>query len=235
MKTKPSSPTPFSWAVPEELQIPPDPLRARLDFHRQACVLTLFEGDVTTTRLVSAMEVAHTLASELTFSTGLLPEEILWWTNTAGGPVYALYQAPRMRKLALQVQAMGEPRRFTIPLPGFIFLCSPGQPPWVFAVKRKPAKLTEPVYKAPLCNVFSDGRSCPGNHKYPTRVEEMVESFFTSFFSATADLMNRSVAFPNSVVDLWQFLDGQKTYPLEDLVRHGTVQDLINMTMRDRR
>lgn len=232
MKAKSSKQPHFSWAVPARLKIPPDPLRVRLDFHSQACVMTLFEGDVAATRMVSAMDVAHTLASELSFSTGLLPDGTLWWTNTADGPVYALYEAPRLRKVALQVQAMGQPRRFTIPLPGLVFLCSPGRPPWVFAVKKKPTKLTDTVYEAPLCNIFEDGRSCPGNHKYPTRVEDTIESFFTSFFSPTANLRGRSLNFPQNVVQLWEFLDGKTKYPLEDMVKHGTVQDLMRMEMR---
>jgi len=222
----------FSWAVPDELGVPPDPLRLRLDFHHQATTITFFNGDTVVTKPVDAMEVAYTLASELSVSTGLLPEGTLWWTNTPGGPVYALYEAPKIRKVALQLQAMGEPRRFTIPLPGLIFLCSPAQPPWVFAVKKKPTKLTDTVYEAPLCNIFHDGRSCQGSHQYPNRVEEMVESFFTSFFSATADLRERSVAFPNNVVDLWKFLDGKPTFPLDDLVKYGTVQDLLRIERR---
>ncbi|GAI49377.1 unnamed protein product, partial [marine sediment metagenome] len=65
--------TGFSWAVPEELGIPPDPLRLRLDFHHQAVEMTFFEGETVTSKVVSAMDVAHALASELSFGSGLLP------------------------------------------------------------------------------------------------------------------------------------------------------------------
>jgi len=215
------------WAIPSELGVPADPLRLRLDFHHQAVVMTLFDPETVERRIVSAMDVSHALASELSFGSGLLPPHTIWWQNTRQGPIFALYEEPRVRRLALQELATSPPRRFTIPLPGLIFLCSPGKPPWVFAVKNKPTKDTDIVYKAPLCNVYADGRTCPGNHRYPTRVADIVESFFISFFSATADMRNRSVKFPNNIILLWEYLNKKKTFPNADLVKHGKVKDLM--------
>ena len=63
----------FKLAVPDELGIPPDPLRLRLDFHHQATVMTYFKGDACVTTMVDAMDVAMALSSELSFGTGLLP------------------------------------------------------------------------------------------------------------------------------------------------------------------
>ena len=219
----------YEWAIPPELGVPADPLRLRLDFHHQAVVMTLFEPETLDTRIVSALDVAYALASDLSFSTGLLPPGTIWWQNTRGGPVFALYVEPKVRRVALQEEAGKPPRRFKIPLPGLIFLCSPGEPPWVFAVKKKPTKETDIVYKAPLCNVFEDGHSCPGNHRYPTRVADIVPSFFMSFFSPTAHLSNRSVMFPQSVVRLWEYLDKKMKFPLDDLVKHGMIRDLMNL------
>lgn len=219
----------YKWAIPEALNVPADPLRLRLDFHHQAVVMTLFEGEAVNTKVVSAMDVAHALASDLSFGTGLLPPGTIWWENTRSGPVFALYVEPKVRKVALQEVANQPPRRFTIPLPGFIFLCSPGGPPWVFAVKKKPTKESDIVYRAPLCNINRNGHSCPGNHRYPERVADIVQSFFMSFFSATADLQNRSQMFPTNIVLLWEFLDKKKTFPMGDLVKHGIVKDLMNM------
>ena len=92
----------FNWAIPEELGVPPDPLRLRLDFHHQATVMTVFNDDKVETKLVSAMDVAHALASELSFCSGLLPPGPLWWKNTKAGPVTALYGKPQVWKVALQ-------------------------------------------------------------------------------------------------------------------------------------
>lgn len=228
ISAKPLSPA-VSWAVPEELGIPPDPLRLRLDFHHQAVVMTLFSGDGVETKIVSAMDVAHALANDLAFCTGLLPEWTLWWRNTREGPIHALYVGGKVRTLAIQPVANQPPQRFKIPLPGLIFLCRPGKPPWVYAVKKKPTRESDEVFKAPLCNVFENGLSCPGSHKYPENVEEVPESFLISFFTATGDVENRSKRFPKSVVQLWQFLDRKKAYPLDDLMPHGTVRDLMEM------
>ena len=76
----------FKWAVPDELGIPPDKLRARLDFYHQALVLSIYDQEVSSTRVVSAMDVAHALANDLAFGTGLLPPGTIWWRNTRGGP-----------------------------------------------------------------------------------------------------------------------------------------------------
>ena len=151
----------FKWAVPKELGIPADPLRLRLDFHHQSTVMTYFQGDVVTTKQVDAMDVAHALASDLSFGSGLLPPDTLWWQNTRGGPVFALYVEPKIWKLALQEDIKKTPQRFTVPLPGLILLCIPGQAPWVYAVKKRPIKETEIVYRAPLANIFSNGRPVP--------------------------------------------------------------------------
>lgn len=219
----------FKWAIPESLEIPPDPLKMRLDFHHQAVVMHWFDGDVAVTKLVSALDVAHALAQELSFSTGLLPANTLWWSNTKEGPVFALWEGPKVWKLALQEEALKPPRRFTCPMPGLIFLCSPGRAPWIYAAKRKPSKMSDLVCRAPLCNIFDDGRVCPGNHQFPMNVGKIPDSFFRSFFSPTADLRRRSVMFPDTVVQLWEFLDGKRGFPLGDLVRHGTVKDLMKV------
>ena len=101
--------------------------------------------------------------------------------------------------------------------------------PWVFAVKKKPTKETNIVYKAPLANIFHTGRACPGSHRFPTRVNEIVQSFFISFFSATADLSHRSVKFPRNVIDLWVYLDKKKRFQKADLVEQSTVRHLMEM------
>ena len=218
----------FRWAVPKELGIPPDQLRLRLDFFHQTTQITYFNGDTVTSYPVDAMECAHALAENLSFSTGLLPENTLWWLNNRGGQVYAIYVEPKTWKLALQEHIDKPPQRFEVPLPGFIFLCSPGTAPWVVAVAKKPTREVDVVYHAPLANVFRNGRSCPGSNKYPERVQDIVHSFFTSFFSSTADLKDRSKRYPKNIIQLWKFLDGKSEFPMDDLVPFGTVADLMN-------
>lgn len=230
-KTMPALAPAYKLAVPAKLKIPADPLRMRLDIHNQTIVMTNFQGDVAESRVVAAMDLAHAIASEMTYTTGFLPAGALWWSNTKAGPVTAVYEEPRIRWVNLKLPDMSTVRRFKMPLPGLIFLCAPGMPPWVYAVKSKPGKTTDVVYKAPLSNIFDNGRSCPGSHHYPADVGKIVDSFFTSFFSEAGSAGNRSQKFPDNIVHLWEFLHNKKEYPLDDLVRHGTVADLMRQEM----
>lgn len=58
-----------------------------------------------------------------------------------------------------------------------------------------------------------------------------MQSFFVSFFSFTANYRNRSVSFPDNIVHLWEHLDNKKKFPMADLVKHGTVKDLMGMEL----
>lgn len=199
----------------------------RIDFYTESVSFTKFDGDISSHMMVSPMDIAHALASELHYSTGLLPENALFWVNTNDGAVTAIYQAPRIRRVALQ-EKIGEPaRRFTLPMPGLIFLCMAGNAPWLYAVKHRPTKEDDPIYKAPLANVFDTGKTCAGSQKYTNNPLETVELFFTSFFTRGADLGNRSQKFPENVIHLWEFIDKKPEFPLDDLVRHGLVKDLM--------
>lgn len=222
----------FQWAVPSTLGIPEDPLKLRLDFHSQAVVMHVFLETETKVKTVSALDIAHALSRELTVSTGLLSPDTLFWCNTRDGEVEGIWVEPGVRTLALQERAGGQPTRYTIPTPGLIFLCKSGTPPWVFAVKRRPTKPTDPVYKAPFYNVFANGRVCPGTHKFPVERGNIPDSFFRSFFSPTGDYDDRSKKHPSTLKNLWKELGGRKTYPLKDLVAHGTVQDLMQADLK---
>ena len=222
------------WALPQSLGVPKDPLQLRLDFFGQAVQMTSFEDQIVTTKVVSAMDVAHALARELDVSSGLLPVDALWWVNTPDGAVVAIWREPQVTRVALQEQFGTPPERFTIPLPGLIFLCKPGQPPWVYAAKKRPTSASEKVYAAPVYNVFKNGRSCPGTHKYPMEVQDQPDSFLRSFFAATGDYDNRSKKHPKSIKALWKWLDGEKSYPLADLREFGTVQTLMELKVGER-
>ncbi len=227
--TKPSN-TKLHWAIPKELGVPADTLRLRLDFFHQAVEMTMFEGDAVETRIVSALDVAMALAGEMHFSSGLLPENTLWWQNTRAGGLWALYEPPKVRKVAVTLDLDRPLERLTIPMPPFIFLCSPGKPPWVFGVRKKPTKEDDVIYKAPALNVFESGRVCSGTNTFPTRVQDIVENFFVSFFTREGVMIkDRSQKFPNDILELWRHINGKREFPLDDMVKMGTVKDLIMM------
>ena len=97
----------------------------------------------------------------------------------------------------------------------------------MFAAKSRPQGPGTIIYHAPLFNIFGDGRSCPGTNKYPDNVAEIPESFFLSFFTIEAQFGNRSKSHPDSLLSLWEELDGKKKYPLTDLVPIGKLEDLM--------
>lgn len=222
-----TEPRAYQWALPEGLKVPPDDLQVRLDFYQNAVMLYLIDRGVITTRMVSARDIALALLREIPLNSGLLPEGTLWWGQGKQGTMVALWRPARVWKVALQLEAFKPPRRFTIPMPGLIFVCAPGRPPRVYAAKHRPKLLDEPIYYAPLFNVFRYGGTCQGTHKYPETVEEIPESFFTSFFTIAADYRDRSKKYPTNLLKLWEELDGKKRYPLSDLIPCGTVKDIL--------
>ena len=220
-------PSAYQWALPESLEVPPDELKCRLDFYQDAVILYLVDKGVITTRTVSARDVALALLREVPLRSGLLPEGTLWWGQGKEGVEVALWQSPRVWPVALVTEPLKPPRRLRLPMPGLIFVCSPGRPPKVYAAKKRPTTPGTTIYHAPLFNLFGDGRTCPGTHKFPEKIEEIPESFFTSFFSPEADVRGRLKKYPDDLLKLWEELHGKQRYPLKDLVPFGKVEDIM--------
>jgi PRTRC genetic system protein B len=228
MKRKlPNEFRPYQWALPESLDVPPDQLQVRLDLYGDSIVLYSLDKGVIKTKMVSARDITMALLSEVSLSSGILPKDALWWKQGKEGPEVALWRSPRVWAAALQLEAFKPPRRFKIPMPGLIFLCSPGKPPKVFAAKKRPKSANQVIYHAPLFNLFSDGRTCAGTHKFPVEIEEIPESFFTSFFTREANYGGRSKKYPQDLLKLWEELDGKTRYPLDDLMPAGKVEDIL--------
>lgn len=217
----------YQWALPEGLEVPPDELKCRLDFYQDTTILYLVDKGVITTRVVSARDVALALLREVSLNSGLLPKGALWWKQGKDGVEIGLWRPPRVWPIALVTEPLKPPTRFRLPMPGLIFVCSPGKPPRVYAAKRKPTKLGDTVYHAPLFNLFHDGRTCPGTHKFSQEIAEIPESFFASFFSMEASYGGRSKKYPNDLLKLWQELDRKDRYPVRDLVPFGKLEDIM--------
>lgn len=223
--------SPYRWALPAEAEVRADPLRLRLDFHGESVVLHDYGGGVVRTKLVSALDVAHALARELDLDTGLLPPEVLWWSRTSGGERVAVWREPRVWTVRLRERYDAPPRRLRLPLPGLVFVCLPArQAPYVFAAQARPKTPDDQLYHAPAYNVFSSGRVCTGSHAFPSDPARVPEEFFRSYFSATGDTARgKSRRHPDDVGALWAELDGQRTFPLEDLVPALRVADALRI------
>jgi Prokaryotic E2 family D len=213
------STSPYQRVLPRDLDVDTDPLLLRLDFHRESVVLHEFRDEVSSSRLVSSLDIAHALASELDLDTGPLPPETLWYVKTSNGPRMALWRAPQVWAIGLQETYGQRPHRFRLPMPGLVFVCTPGsQAPFVFAAAARPKSGDDQLFHCPTWNVFRNGRVCPGTHVFPRDPARIPEDFFKSQFSPTGDSHGRSRRHPDDLLALWSGLDRSPTYPLDDLM-----------------
>ena len=215
------------WSLPGPADMPRDELQIQLEVYKETILLRGFDSDTAWVRTVSADAMANVFTQHLGFSSGLLPREALWWNQGETGQVVALWRPPQVWLVALQREAFKPPARLRIPMPGLVFVCSPGRAPWVYAAESRPTDLEQHLFRAPAFNVFRDGRVCPGSHRFPEEVGLIPEGFFQSFFSLTGDTRNRSKKHPDNLVALWEELDGKTEYPAEDLVPQCTVAQAI--------
>ena len=211
------------WSLPGPSDGPRDQLQVQLEVYNETVLLRGFEEDSTWVRTVSADEVANVFTRHLGFSSGLLPEKALWWNQGETGQVVALWRPAQVWPVALQREAFKPPARLRLPMPGLVFVCSPGRAPWAYAALDRPTCPEQQLYRIPAFNVFGDGRVCPGSHRFPEEVGLIPGSFFQSFFSLTGDSHNRSKKHPDNLQALWEELDGEAEYPVEDLVPQCTV------------
>ena len=211
------------WSLPGPADAPQDDLKVQLEVYGETILLRGFGDDSNWVRTVSADEIANVFTQHLGFSSGLLPQEALWWNQGETGQVVALWRPPQVWPVALQREAFKPPARLRLPMPGLVFVCSPGRAPWVYAAHSRPDDAEQQLFRAPAFNVFSDGRVCPGSHRFPEEVGLIPESFFQSFFSLTGDSKNRSKKHPDNLQALWEEVDGKDDYPVDDLVLQCTV------------
>ena len=211
------------WSLPGLTDAPRDELKMQLEVYDETILLRGFENDSAWVRTVSADAIASVLTQHLGFSSGLLPEESLWWNQGETGQVVGLWRPPQVWSVALQREAFKPPARLRLPMPGLVFVCSPGRAPWAYAAPDRPSGPEQQLYRMPAFNVFRDGRTCPGSHRFPEEVGLIPESFFQSFFSTTGDTHDRSKKHADNLLALWEELDGKTEYPMEDLVPQCTV------------
>ena len=222
------------WSLPGPATAPKDDLKLQLEVYAETILLRGFENDSAWVRTVSADEIANVFTQHLGFSSGLLPDQALWWNQGETGHAVALWRPPQVWPVALQQEAFKPPVRLRIPMPGLVFVCSPGRAPWVYAALSRPNDPEQQLFRAPAFNVFGDGRVCPGSHRFPEEVGLIPESFFRSFFSLTGDSRDRSKKHPDNLQDLWEEIDGKTEYPVEDLVPQCTVAHAVAVSERRR-
>ena len=106
------------WSLPGATEAPRDNLKVQLEVYGETILLRGFEGDTNWVKTVSADEIANAFIRHLGFSSGLLPEEALWWNQGETGHAVSLWRPPQVWPVALQREAFKAPARLRIPMPG---------------------------------------------------------------------------------------------------------------------
>ncbi|MFH1031081.1 MAG: hypothetical protein V1767_00720 [Chloroflexota bacterium] len=197
-----------------------------MDFFNNSIMLYIVENGLITAMHVSPDDVASSLLSVTQLSTGLLPLNTLWYIRKELETEIAIYYPPHIRKLAIVTEALKPPERFTLPLPGLIFLCVSKRAPKVWAVKGRPASMESELFAAPFPNTYQDARTCAGTQAYNEDVSKIPEEFFMSFFSLS--VFNKpSKSHPDSLYALWKELNGKKEWPMDDLQHWGQIKEVM--------
>jgi hypothetical protein len=173
-------------------------------------------GKVTEEYLVHPAELTAAL-SGINLSSGLLPQNCLFWSRQEGFLRIGIYIPPQVHLVTMR----GEVEAWRIPLPGLIMI-GHNLNYSLWAVKEPPVDPRIPIYMAPCPNVHPQG-ICQGNAPFPpaspATMWQAMDVFFGSKFNR--DLSDgKSRQHPNSVVETWQELNKVRAeeYPLDDLV-----------------
>ena len=81
------------WSLPGPADAPRDDLKLQLEVYGETILLRGFENDAAWVRTVSADEIANVFTQHLGFSSGLLPQDALWWNQGETGQVVGPLEA----------------------------------------------------------------------------------------------------------------------------------------------
>lgn len=202
---------------------------------RESAWLTRFDGRGVPSAAypVAAKDVASAF-SPFGADTGLLPPGTLFWQKKGGQARIGVYAEPAAR--TLRFDPGGREVSLRAPLPGLVFV-GKGTRYQVYAVKARPARETDLLYKSPLPNVYDDGAICAGSVTFPkcgpATIWAAFETFFESLFNY--DLQGGRIA-PSGddgregVVEILRGLKRKAEFPLDRLLPQGhpaTMRELI--------
>ena len=212
------------WSLPGHDDVPRDTLQAQLEVYQETVLLRGFEGERTWVRTVSADEIANVFTRHLGFASGLLPENALWWSQGETGQVVALWRPPQIWPVALQREAFQPPARLRLPMPGLVFLCSPSAGALGLC---RPGTAHRPGAAALPRSRPSTSSGTGGPAPAATASPKRSETYPNPSSSPSSPLPeipgNGRRSIPDNLQALWEELDGQTDYPVEDLVPQCTV------------
>jgi E2/UBC family protein D len=218
----------------------PDTLLLSLEFYRESVVRRVMDDSG---RVIVAMvdiaEVARGLSAGVSLASGILPGDesgpnTLFWARSSGSTRLGIWVGPRVWRLSLRsIEPGGKDRRFRLAFPGLIFVCRPdASGAYVFGAARRPRNQEEVLHHCPAPNVFASGKICPGDHAFARDPLKLPAEFFLSKFRLTGDTRGgKSRKHPDDISRLWDELDGQDSFPTDDLVPMLTVQQAFDLTL----
>lgn len=190
---------------------------------------------------VDPAQLAEALAARTTFTTGLLPPDVLYVAQAGLKRLVVSYRPAG--RTALHLDGSVDPLRIPLPSLVLIRLVAGGTQRYgVYAVKARPLTLTTTLYHAPLPNVYHNGSICWGS--VPTVSAAQLAStdlspawslLLGSAFTSHA-VSGKSRQAPDDIRKLYLTLEQRRTrvYPTRDLLpasEAGTLDAIIQRTL----
>ncbi|MDX1992545.1 MAG: hypothetical protein SF029_09150 [bacterium] len=135
-----------------------------LSFYTFGVMLRKQEGAAVSEYPVDAAHVAAALSAKVRFDTGLMSENTLLVRHEGVKRTVVEYRSPGKTGIFLE----GAETALRVPLPPLILIrvTTDNAPQYgLYAVKKRPSGMDEPLFHAPLPNVFTSGAICWGSVK----------------------------------------------------------------------
>jgi hypothetical protein len=184
------------------------------------------DGDRVSEYPVDPAQIAMALATKMRFDTGLLSDNTLLIRQEGVKKIVAEYRPPQKTGLYLD----GTETALRVPLPGLLLIritAEDKNPQYgLFAVKQRPTNLSEPLFHAPLSNIFPRGNICWGTVQRVTdtalQSTALTEDWVSLLGSRFSDhgVSGKSKSHPADIRQKLIALEARKarTYPKSDLL-----------------
>jgi len=196
-----------------------------LSFYTFGVMLRKQEGAAVSEYPVDAAHVASALSSKVRFDTGLLGENTLLVRQEGVKRTIVEYRPAGKTGIFLE----GAETALRVPLPPLVLIrvTTDGAPQYgLYAVKKRPSDMDEPLFHVPLPNVFTSGAICWGSVKRVsdtaltgTTLKDDWAMLLGSPFGDHA-CSGKSKAHPSDIRKQLIELEGKKAriYPKRDLI-----------------
>lgn len=204
----------FGTAFEQALAEPP---RLVLSFYSYGVLMRKCEGDQRQEYAIDPAQLVKAIAPEMVFDTGLLHPDILLIRQKGVSRLVVGYRPPQMTGIWLE----GSEAPLRVPLPGLVMFRITKEernPSYsVYAVKKRPASMDEPLYRAPLPNIYTGGSVCWGT--VPTTLDDTLQGDWQKLLGSpfgSHSVYGKSKKFQNDVRQ--RLMKLHTRYPLSDLI-----------------